>query len=89
LLNAKNDNLFLQTDTRGSLLAQTRDAQLRILRTVDDRELLLKAQGFLRTDRGTILNLGKTEAYFIEADVPSGMSVFSCTRKRLYLKWLE
>ncbi|MBW7452874.1 LytTR family transcriptional regulator DNA-binding domain-containing protein [Paenibacillus sepulcri] len=59
LLHVSQDTLFMQTDQSGNLLFHTDHGAYQSIRRVEEWASLLHKVGFLRVDRGTIVNLNK------------------------------
>lgn len=57
------DILYMQTNGSGELHFYAFDEQFRAFSTLKDWSLLLQADGFLQTDRGTIVNTRKINSY--------------------------
>lgn len=62
LLNAQ-DILYLQTDSKGKLYFYTFDESYRAVSLLREWAELLLPEGFIQTDRGTIVNAKKIESY--------------------------
>ncbi|BBH22327.1 hypothetical protein Back11_36720 [Paenibacillus baekrokdamisoli] len=63
VLKLNEDILLLQTDGKGRLCFHTFEGEYRAVERVGDWEYYLRQMGFLRTDRGTIVNLHKVEHF--------------------------
>jgi len=57
------DVLYLQTNGRGGLHFYTYEDEYKAVSMLKDWAALLQAEGFIRTDRGTIVNVRKIESY--------------------------
>ncbi|MBW7456518.1 LytTR family transcriptional regulator [Paenibacillus sepulcri] len=58
-IHISRDTVFLQTDPGGNLLFHGNQEVYRSIRSVEEWASLLSRAGFLRVDRGTIVNLNK------------------------------
>ncbi|TFE25526.1 LytTR family DNA-binding domain-containing protein [Cohnella luojiensis] len=71
LLNSKGEHRlveareikFIQTDGAGEIEFYTYDEKYRTISTIKDISLLLEAAGFIRVDRGTIVNSSSIDSF--------------------------
>lgn len=59
MLHVFHDTVFMQTNGSGNLLFHTDHGAYQSIRRVEEWTSLLYTAGFLRVDRGTIVNLNK------------------------------
>ncbi|BBH22477.1 hypothetical protein Back11_38220 [Paenibacillus baekrokdamisoli] len=69
MLDVHRDVLYMQTNRKGSLLFHTGNEVFQSIQRVEEWALLLDSAGFLRVDRGTIVNLSKAWLYDPELKV--------------------
>jgi len=62
-LHVFQDTVCLQTDRNGNLRFHTDHGVYQLIRRLDDWTSLLQSAGFLRVDRGTIVNLNKAWSF--------------------------
>ncbi|BBI31355.1 LytTR family DNA-binding domain-containing protein [Cohnella abietis] len=68
LLDAQNI-VYLQTNGAGELAIYSYDEKYRVLSKVKDWTLLLQDAGFIRIDRGTVVNTRSIEAFDADLNV--------------------
>ncbi|MFC5469259.1 LytTR family DNA-binding domain-containing protein [Cohnella suwonensis] len=55
--------LYMQTDGTGDLTIYSYDEKFRTISSAEDFAEFLREAGFVRTDRGTLVNMRQVEAY--------------------------
>ncbi|QHW31459.1 LytTR family transcriptional regulator [Paenibacillus rhizovicinus] len=63
LLDVSRDVIYIQTSSDGTLVFHTEHEEYRLLNKVEEWSRMLRGLGYLRVDRGTIVNMNQAWQY--------------------------